>query len=408
MSNFSAAAGLAAAALLTLAPAQAQWMPSWYASPQPAWDRSFVLPMNVPSELRDETVFERTRVSVGGPALRVVYSNRYGAQPLRIGGASVRVDGQTSVHRVLFGGRRAVEIAPGAEAVSDPVPVAVAPLASVWTAAWFPAATPVTTFHWGAQQTALVQDGDHTGQVPGRKAHAFGGRMFLSALLVSAPRKPVVVALGDSITDGNGSTPERDRRWPDQLADRLSPTGIPVINAGISGGQLLADGMGRSALARLEQDVLAQAGVKTAVILIGTNDIGWPGGPFAPKALPMTLERLVEGYQQLVALLRSHGVRVVLGTVPPFEHALAGTPLEGHYSVSKDQVRKALNDWIRTRGGADAVADFDALLRDPSHPARLLPKYDSGDHLHPGDAGYAAMARLLDDRLLFGGPAGTE
>lgn len=117
---------------------------------------------------------------------------------------------------------------------------------------------------------------------------------------------------------------------------------------------------------------------------------------------------MVAGYRQLIARLHSHGVRVVLGTVPPFEHALAGTPLEGHYSVAKDQVRRAVNDWIRTGSGADAVADFDTLLRDPAHPARLLPAYDSGDHLHPGDAGYAAMARLLDDRILFGTPAGKE
>lgn len=202
--------------------------------------------MNVPSELRDQTVFERMRLSTGGTGLRVVYSNRYGARPLKIGAASVRLDGQPAIHQVLFGGSATVEIPPGADAVSDPVSVVVPPLTGVWAATWFPVATPVTTFHWGGQQTARLQAGDHTRATPSTAARTVTGRMFVSSILVSAPARPVVVALGDSITDGNGSTPDRDRRWPDQLADRLAPAGVAVLNAGISGGRLLTDGKGRS------------------------------------------------------------------------------------------------------------------------------------------------------------------
>jgi lysophospholipase L1-like esterase len=166
--------------------------------------------------------------------------------------------------------------------------------------------------------------------------------------------------------------------------------------------------MGQNALARLDADVFTQPGAKTLVVLIGINDIGWPGSPFAPAAPAARVDDLIAGYRQLFAQARNHGIRVVAGTIPPFEGSLAGTPLEGHFSVVKDGVRQQVNAWLRSGEGADAVADFDALLRDPAHPARLLPAYDSGDHLHPGDEGYAAMARLLDDAILFGSAPAKE
>jgi lysophospholipase L1-like esterase len=248
-----------------------------------------------------------------------------------------------------------------------------------------PAPTNVTSFHWGAQQTMHI-DGANV-----------GGRLFLSAVLVeSAQPARTVVALGDSITDGNGSTPDADRRWPDVLAERLAPHGIAVANAGISGGRLARDGMGVSALARLEQDVLSQPGVSDVIVLLGINDIGWPGSPFAPDERPATLDELTAAYRQLVAASHVRGVRVTAGTLPPFEGALAGTPYAGHYSPAKDRLRRQLNDWIRTAGVFDAVVDFDAVLRDPARPGRLRAGFDSGDHLHPGDAGYRAMAEAVD------------
>jgi lysophospholipase L1-like esterase len=214
-----------------------------------------------------------------------------------------------------------------------------------------------------------------------------------------------VIALGDSITDGNGSTPGADHRWPDLLAQRLAPQGIAVLNAGISGNRLLRHGMGASALARLDRDVLQHPGVRAMIVMLGTNDIGWPGGPFAPhEALPDASE-ITNGLRQLVEQARLRGVRVVGATLTPFEDALEGTPFEGHYRPSKESTRQAVNEWIRHSGVFDAVVDFDRILRDDSRPTRLDAVFDSGDHLHPGDAGYRAMAESIDLRDLLGSSA---
>ncbi|MEG2963275.1 MAG: SGNH/GDSL hydrolase family protein, partial [Janthinobacterium sp.] len=192
-----------------------------------------------------------------------------------------------------------------------------------------------------------------------------------------------------------------DARWPDFLAERLAPQGVAVINAGISGARLLSDGMGENALARFERDVLAQPGVRTVVVLLGINDISWPGTAFAPREQRPTLAELKAGYAQLLAQARRRGVRVIGATVTPFEGALPGTPLSDYYQPEKELLRQQLNAWIRGSGQFDAVLDFDALARDPAHPLRLLPAYDSGDHLHPGDAGNRALAEGIDLPLLL-------
>jgi len=174
-----------------------------------------------------------------------------------------------------------------------------------------------------------------------------------------------------------------------------------TVNAGISGARVLSDRMGVNALARFEQDVLSHPGDKTVILLMGINDIGWPGSPFAPKDPPLKVEALIAGYRQLIATARMHKVRIVGATLPPFEGALSGTPFEGHFSKDKEKTRAAINQWIRTAGAFDAVIDFDALLRDPARPSKLLPTFDSGDHLHPGDAGYKAMAESIKLEALF-------
>jgi len=397
-----AAAALAAVIAM---PARAEnWVASWQASPHATWAaQEFTLPTGVPATLERQTVRETARISVGGQRLRVVFSNRYGTQPLVIGeahlsrgpasrGGNGGTIGSAADHALTFGGQRSVVIPAGAPVVSDPVEMQVAALEKLAVNVYLPERTPQATFHWGAQQTGYIADGNQTGTARLQSAQPLHGRALLSGIWVdTAAPTPALVVFGDSITDGNGSTPDADRRWPDYLAARLSKDGVAVVNAGISGARLLGDRMGVNAAARFEQDVLSQPGVHTAIVLMGINDIGWPQSIFAPQEAPMTASRMIAAYRQLIAQARARKVRIVGGTLLPFE----GTQIDGYYTPAKDALRRQVNQWIRESGEFDAVADFDALLRDPANPARMQPRFDSGDHLHPGDAGYEAMAAGL-------------
>lgn len=371
------------------------WVTSWYAAPQRGWDSQFVLPMNVPAVLDHQTVREYVRISAGGERVKLVFSNRYGKAPLAIGAASVMMRKVT--REVTFEGARQVTIAPGATVTSDPIALSVAPLSQLEVTTYLPKRTAITGFHWGASQNISIAAGNANRAADFSNAARAEGRLFLSAVLVDAlPEGRTVVALGDSITDGNGSTPDADRRWPDFLARRLAPHGIAVANAGISGARLLKDGMGERALARFGQDVLGQPGVSDVIVLLGINDIGWPGSPFAPAEMMVTLDELTAGFRELAATAHINGIRITVGTLPPFEGALEGTPFAGHYNPQKETLRLRLNDWIRGAGIFDAVVDFDAVLRDPARPQRMRVQFDSGDHLHPGDTGYRKMADAID------------
>lgn len=398
MKRYLAAAALAAT--LNTPQAAENWLATWQASPHAAWQASeFALPTGVPVVLARQTVRETARISIGGSRLRVVLSNRYGKQPLVVGEASVGRVGE-GTHQLTFGGQASVVIPPGAPAVSDALEMPVAALEKLAISVYLPQPTPLTTFHWGAQQTGAIVDGNRTADATLRNAQPLHGRALLSGIWVDAPAEAkgpmamamgttgVVAAFGDSITDGNGSTPDKDRRWPDYLAARLSPGGMAVVNAGISGARLLGDRMGVNAAARFEQDVLSQPGVDTAIVLMGINDIGWPQSIFAPQEAPMTMDRMIAAYRQLIAQARARQVRIIGATLPPFE----GTQIDGYYTPAKEALRRQVNQWIRESKEFDAVADMDALLRDPDQPSRMQPRYDSGDHLHPGDAGYEAMA----------------
>ena len=425
------------------------WTPSWIAPPQPTWSGDFALPTLLPFQLNDQTLRQPLRLSLGGERLRIEFSNEHGSVPLRLAASSVARAGTAGSARVLagstralrFGGEASITIPPGARAVSDPVDLPTRDLERLAVSLYVDGPTAPSTFHWEGREIAFLAPGDRTAHAewPDRSAerstegsatgstegsaadsaegsaeHSPAGllstRVFLSAVLVERRAPPVVVvALGDSITDGNGATPGADRRWPDRLAERLAPRGVAVLNAGNSGGRLLSDGMGRAALTRMPRDVLGHAGVRAVVVLLGTNDIGWPGGPFAPQEAPMTADRVIAGLRQLAAQAAAANVRVIVATIPPNEEALAGTPLVGHHSEAKDRVRQDVNAWIREHGARDGfhgifdgVFDVDALLRDPARPSRLAPAMDSGDHLHPGDAGYARMAEALDLDALLG------
>ncbi len=404
---------LVAAATFPLQAAQAPqpgWIPTWTASPQPRWDGDFALPTNLPYHFWNQTVRQVARVSIGGGRVRVLLSNEYGDRPLKIGAARIALaapDGAIvpGSDRVLrFGGRESAAVPAGAPMLSDPVALEVPALARVAVSLYLPEPTPPSTFHWDARQTAYVGAGDQTAKVRIDAESTLTTRVFLRGLLVeAAPGARAVVAFGDSITDGNMATADADARWPDVLAERLAARNVAVLNAGISGARVLRDRMGQNALARFERDVLAQPGVAAVVVLMGINDIGWRGTPLGPDEPIAAAAELIDGYRQLIARAHARGVRIVGATLTPFEGALEQTPQRGYFDAGKERVRRQVNTWIRDSGEFDAVLDFDAVTRDPSRPARFLPAYDSGDHLHPGDAGYRAMAESIDPHVLLGG-----
>ncbi|TFW25291.1 SGNH/GDSL hydrolase family protein [Duganella callida] len=394
MKRLTGAAMLAAMMHTPLHAAQ-HWAASWQASPQAAWHaEDFTLPTGVPAALQRQTVRETARISIGGRRVRVVLSNRYGRQPLTVG--EVHIAGANGAQAITFGGARSAVIPAGAPLVSDPIDLPLKALELLQVSIYLPRHTPLSTFHWGAQQTGWIADGNQAAAATLDNPQPLSGRALLSGIWVETMTTArTVAAFGDSITDGNGSTPDRNRRWPDYLAAQLAPDGIAVVNAGISGARLLGDRMGANAASRFGQDVLAQPGMCAVVVLIGINDIGWPQSVFAPREAPMTAQRMIDAYRQLIAQARTHGVRIIGATLPPFE----GTQIEGYYTPAKDALRREINRWIRERGEFDAVVDVDALLRDPSHPARMQQRYDSGDHLHPGEAGYQAIALAVQPLL---------
>jgi len=381
------------------------WIGSWTASPQPAWGPDFPVPLGMPANLWKQTLRQTARLSIGGGRVRIVLSNAYGAAPLTIGAASIAAAGEAgkikegSAHPVTFGGAPTIVIPPGAPAISDPIDMSVDPLALLSVSLYLPEVTPLTTVHWDGHQTAYVGAGNQVASVDFNASAKMTQRAFLTEIMVDAPAGArAVVAFGDSITDGDGSTIDGNDRWPDRLAERLSKVGGPpvaVLNEGISGAKILSDRMGTNALARFDVDVLSQPKADTVILMMGINDLGWPGSGLAAHDPEPTAEAIIEGYKQLIARAHAHGLRIIGATLTPFGDAFAGTPFEGYYTPEKEKIRVALNDFIRS-GAFDGVIDFDKVVVDPQKPGYSLPKYDKGDHLHPNAAGYQAMGGAID------------
>ncbi len=356
-----------------------------------------------PAKVDNQTLRQIVHTSIGGDRIRVVLSNAFGTEPIEIGAAAVALHGKEaavvadSVHRLKFDGRETATILPGAVLLSDPVELRVGPVSDLAIDLYVPGSlgigpSPVTT-HNGASQTSYISaTGNHTGE-PNLVAESQTGSWLLIARVevAASAAAHAVVAFGDSITDGARSTVDTNNRWPDELARRLAArkgAPIAVVNAGISGNQVLADGAGVSALARFDRDVLMQTGVTHVIVLEGINDIGIARGNAKPS-----VEDLIAGHEQLIARAHARGLKIYGATLTPFEGA-------GYYTPEGEKKREALNEWIRTSGAYDGVIDFDKLARDPSAPTKFAPAFDSGDHLHPGDGGYQAMGDAIELGLL--------
>ena len=404
--------------------AQNNWIGTWAAAPQAA-------PQGEAQAFHNQTLRLIVHTSAGGKKVRIKISNTFGDQPLLIGAARVarrasEADIDPASDRALkFQGNLSTTIAPHSMVVSDPVNLEVPALSDLAISLFFPETAALTTAHILALQTNYVsaETGDATAQVKFPVAEKITSWPFLTGVDVeSGPQAATIVALGSSLTDGDGSSMDANCRWPDVLAERLQKadredTELAVLNEGIIGNRLLSDtqsprqaggppplgavyeqlgpALGQSGLVRFDRDVLAQAGVKYVILALGVNDMLFPGS-FIPQTETVTAQDLISGNRQLIARAHKKGIRVIGTTIPPFGHALFRNPFyDRFYSPEKEKIRQEVNAWIRTAGEFDGVIDFDQAVRDPNHPTQLLPAFDSGDHLHVNNAGNVAQSNAI-------------
>jgi lysophospholipase L1-like esterase len=393
------------------------WISTWAATPAPRWADELPAPFAVPEVLENQTVRQIARISVGGDQVRVILSNEFGTKPLTIGAGSVALAGTggaagavdaATLKPLTWGGRNWVVIPPGAPMVSDPVDLPVKPLASVAVSIYLPKKSGISSVHWDGAQTGTISGpGNMTDAAQFKPVETTKSRLFLSGIMTNAkPDSQAIVFFGDSITDGACSTIDTNNRWPDHIAERLQAEGHPdvaVVNEAYSGDRVLTNGMGTNALSRFDASVLSHPRVSTVVMMMGINDIGWPGqGAITPTDPEPTAEDVETGYKQIIDRAHEHGIRFIAVTLTPFVDTFKGTPLSGYYTPEKEKIRAAVNQWIRSNKTADGLIDFDKLVEDPANPGHINPAYDCGDHLHPNDTGYQAMAKAVDLNLLVG------
>lgn len=386
------------------------WIATWATSPQSGTPNPRERLLNVDNQ----TVRERVRLSIGGNQMRLRFSNECGSSPLLIGSATVAIPTDAShvkgesIQSVTFEGHNSITIPSGAPVLSDPIMFPVKAGTEISISIYFPKRVASPTLHAFAFKRAVVsQAGDLTHAEQIDAAATSTASISLGAVLVPAEQSErMVVAFGDSITDGDGSSVDANANWPNNFIRRVIKTqnspALAVANEGIVGNRLLRDGgmFGVSALARFDRDALLLPGVTHIVLLEGINDICFPGAKIdgqylADPAETRSAQDIIDAYRQLISRAHARGVKVIGATITPCE----GAGIPGYYSETKEETRQSVNKWVRTSGAFDGVIDFDAVMRDPSHPSRLLPKFASKDHLHPNDDGYKAMADSIDLNL---------
>jgi len=373
-----------------------QWVGTWACSPQLA-DPSAEPPS---PGFSDSTLRQIVHISVGGNKIRVRFSNEFGKTALTIASAHVAkaAEGGT-IHTetdkpLTFAEQSWVTIPPGALMYSDPLEFESLPLSDLAVTIHLKGGPDGVTTHAGSRATSYLDTGDAVSALDLSSAQKIEHWYFLNGVDVAVRGTPeAVVILGDSITDGRNSTTNGNGRWPDDLARRLRANkhaaNVGVLNEGIGGNRLLHDGLGPSALSRLDRDVLAQAGVHWLVVFEGVNDIGTCK---SPCDVDSTTKEMIAAYEQIILRAHSHNIRVYGATITPFGGSFYASP-------EAERARQTVNRWVRTSGHFDALIDFDAVTRDSNNFSQLSAQADSGDHLHPADAGYKIMADAIDLKL---------
>jgi lysophospholipase L1-like esterase len=386
---------LQGAAPQSVGPEQA-WVATWTAAP--------AAQQNKAAEFggAGRTVRQTVHLSLGGSAIRLTLSNEFGREPLEIDAVATGLASESgsAMKAVTFGGQTRVVIPPGALILSDPIAISAPALSSLVVDLYVPAqAISILTCHPDSQQDSSVAEGDQVGHATLSASKSMRHWYFLKEVDVAAPRdSAAIVAFGDSITDGHKSTPNTSHRWPDLLASRLQANPatrhLAVVNQGISGNRLLRDLGGPAALARFDRDVLALPGVRYLILLEGINDIGHVERPAFPGDT-VTAAELEFAVSQLIERAHRHGIEVLGATLTPY-------PGTGPAAARMVALQHEFNDRLRSNQELDGLIDFNAATRDPQHPDSFNPAYDSGDHLHPGDAGYRAMAESIDLHMFAG------
>jgi lysophospholipase L1-like esterase len=393
-----------------------KWIGTWAAAAQPSLPKV--------QTYHNQTLRLIVHVSAGGSRVRIKVSNTYGDHPLLLGETHIarrttaaEIDPATD-RAVKFQGRLTTTVAPRATVVSDPVELWVPALSDLAISLFLPESTPATTIHNLAKQTSYVsaETGDHTADVKFPVDKTTRSWPFLTGVDVAASsRGAAIVAFGSSLTDGDGTTTDTNRRFPDVLAERLQRSAdgkaeFGILNEGIIGNRLINDSprqaldgrfgrvLGEAGLTRFERDALDQAGVRYVIVGLGINDIAFPGS-ITPATEKITAQMIIAGYRQLIARAHRRGIKIIGTTNPPIENGFLELPAPAapitFYTLEKENVRQQVNSWILTSGAFDAVVDLDSVLRDPSRPSQLLPAYDSGDHIHPNIAGCVAEANAF-------------
>jgi lysophospholipase L1-like esterase len=400
---------LAIAVLPLSLAAETRWIVTWATSPAPQLATQAEM-VSAKMVFNNQTLREIVHTSVGGSTCRVRMSNAFGKEPLQINAARIalrataaEVVGGTD-RPITFGGRESVTIPPDAVLMSDPITLEVPAGGDIAISVYLARSTNAGGIHYSANATSYIGAGNQTQAVAFRSSTTVSSWAFLAGVDVAAPETAAsaatIVAFGDSITDGSRSTANANRRWADFLAARLRAAGrndIGVANAGISGNRVYHNAINNvrfsvNALARFGRDVLEQPGARYVIILEGINDIGQPGTGSAAAAEAVDDIDIITGLKQMAERAHALGFKVIGATLTPFS-VYTGAD---YYSDMKNAQRQAVNYWIRNSGVFDHVVDFDYIVRDPARPDSMLADYDSGDHLHPGDAGYKAMADAID------------